>query len=157
MLDYLDWSLCCSSREGQGRFVLERHIITFKQHHVYHAITRAALICSLHDDAIVSFRPKKRSRVPGEPAKNLPVTPMSKWRARECDHTAVSHWKLGLKWKLGSHYCVIESFFTAYLLCISFILISYILSHIYFFPAIYNEKYYAFCLRTRVRACGKYA
>ena len=35
-------------------------------------------------------------------------------------HTAVSHWKLGLKWKLGSDYCVIESFFTAYLLCIFF-------------------------------------
>ena len=34
--------------------------------------------------------------------------------------TPVSHWKLGLKWKLGSHYCITESFFTAYLLCIGF-------------------------------------
>ena len=59
----MDWSLCCSSREGQGRFVLERHIITSKQHHVYHAITCAALIGSLHDDAIVSSCPKWRSRV----------------------------------------------------------------------------------------------
>ena len=40
--------------------------------------------------------------------------------ARQLRITAVSHWKLGLKWKLGSHYCVIESFFTAYLLCTFF-------------------------------------
>ena len=28
-------------------------------------------------------------------------------RPRKGCHTAVSHWKFGLKWKLGLHYCVI--------------------------------------------------
>ena len=59
------------------------------------------------------------------PSKNnLPLPLLArKWDNRQSDGetiTAVSQWKFGLKWKLGSHYCVIESFFAAYLLCIFF-------------------------------------